>query len=244
MHQSLSQWANEWMHRLNHESWHGTINEYNNDTVNATINESMKRWINGSVSASRGYLGAEAQELIAQIAAIEALDDEALKIQSDDEDIGVLPDGPYKTLLSKYPSLLKQNFNAEATESDVIHRIHTGDAKPFKSRVRKLIPGSPKAKLAKKAWDQLSRLGIVEKVDKSTPHHFISPIHFTPKSDSSLRPVHRVGQFSFATLERFYSPDCWLPHLQQGGPQEGVPLHCHWWKRSLQDVCDYPMGTI
>ena len=46
--------------------------------------------------------------LAGEVAAIQALaEEEAL---GHDEDINILPDGQYKTLLSGFPRLLKQNF--------------------------------------------------------------------------------------------------------------------------------------
>ena len=82
------------------------------------------------------------EELIAEVAAVKALGDD--EVSEHDEDINVVPEGPFKTLLAKFPGLLKQNFNAEPTKTDVIHRIHT-NGPPIKSKVRKLLPGSPKA---------------------------------------------------------------------------------------------------
>ena len=65
-------------------------------------------------------------------------------------------DSPYKEELLRHPELLKQNFHTDSTKANVVHRIKLKEgAKPFKSKVRKIIPGSPKGKLAFKAWKQL-----------------------------------------------------------------------------------------
>ena len=50
----------------------------------------------------RGRVGQAAEELHAQVAAMQDLGEE-------NEDINILPDSPYKQLLSKYPELLKQS---------------------------------------------------------------------------------------------------------------------------------------
>ena len=110
----------------------------------------------------QGQSGPEAEQLIAEVAAVQALAED--EVSSHDEDINILPDSPYKRVLAKFPGLLKQNFNAEPTKSDVIHRIKT-EGPPIKAKVRKLLPGSQKAIKAKAAWDELIALGIVEKVD-------------------------------------------------------------------------------
>ena len=71
-----------------------------------------------------------------------------------------------------------------------MHRIKLKEnAKPFKSKLRRLLPGSPKAELAHKAFKQLIDLGIVEKVNPSEANLYSSPLHFAPKADGTLRPV-------------------------------------------------------
>ena len=63
------------------------------------------------------------------------------------------------------------------------------DAKPIRAKVRKLLPGSPKEKMAKEAWFELLKLGIIERVNASDCNTFSSALHFAPKADGSLRPV-------------------------------------------------------
>ena len=105
--------------------------------------------------------GHETMRLLAELAAIEALG-------VDEETIQSLPDSPYKAIVDKYPDLLKLRFDEEYTKNGVVHRIEINpDAKPVKAKPRRLLPGSPKAIKAKEAWDELVRLGSVEKVDPS-----------------------------------------------------------------------------
>ena len=122
------------------------------------------------VEAGSGHLGQEIPSrvenpeiLLGEMSSIEALGEDDVTLDVHDEDINILPDSPYQQLLSRFPGLMKQNFHEEPTKSNIIHRIHT-NGPPIKSKVRRLLPGSEKAKLAKKAWDELIHLGIVEKV--------------------------------------------------------------------------------
>ena len=125
------------------------------------------------------------------------------------EDIDVIPDSPYKEILKKYPDLLKQSFSSE-TEDGIQHKIPTGDATPCKAKLRRLLPGSPKAIKAKEAFMQLVKLGIVEKVDPETPNTWSSPIHFVVKPDGSLRPVGDYRALNAVTELDHYR----LPHLK------------------------------
>ena len=111
-----------------------------------------------------GVVGLEACRLVAQIAAVENLGvEEKQKVTLES-----MPNSPYKQLIQKYSDLLVQKFDTEESKSGVIHRIITKpDAKPCRAKVRRLLPGSPKEKLAKEAWFELIKLGIVEKVDPS-----------------------------------------------------------------------------
>ena len=86
--------------------------------------------------------------ILGEVAAMDALDGDDTIVH--DENIDILPNSPYKELLSRYPGLLKQNFHTEPTKSNIIHRIHT-DGPPIKAKVRRLLPGSDKAIKAKKA---------------------------------------------------------------------------------------------
>ena len=125
------------------------------------------------------------------------------------KDTTIVPDGPYKQILAQFPGLLKQNFHAEPTKSNIVHRIHT-NGPPVKAKTRRLLPGSEKAIKAKQAWDELIKLGIVEKVDPSAANTYVSPLHFAPKSDGFLRPV---GDFRLINLQT--ELDLFpLPHLR------------------------------
>ena len=104
-------------------------------------------------------------------------------------DINKMPDGVYKDLLKKFPGILKLSFDLEKSKSGVIHRIDTQDHPPCRAKRRPMMPGSEKEKEAKKAWDELVQLGIVEAVDPSKPNNWSSAVHFAKKPGGGLRPV-------------------------------------------------------
>ena len=137
-----------------------------------------------------------AQQTLFEVASMEALDaasEEAVV----ENDIEKVPDGPYKELIKKFPDLIKLSFSSEEPKNGVIHRIDVGDNKPCRAKVRRYPPGSPKAVEGEKAIKELEKLGIIERVDKSAPNTFTSPLHLVPKPNGSLRPV---GDFRLLNL--------------------------------------------
>ena len=95
----------------------------------------------------------------------------------------------FQALLDKYPSILKPNFNEAKTKHKIVHRIQTIDDTPVYAKVRPLIPGSPKAEGGKKAWFELLKLGIIEKVNPNQKQIYTSALHLTPKKDGTQRPT-------------------------------------------------------
>ena len=94
----------------------------------------------------------------------------------------------YKNLLAEFPDIDKPNFIAKPTHP-VTHDIDTGTHKPITAKVRPLFPGTPKAIQGEKAWRELEKLGVIEKVDPSEANIWTSPLHFVPKPNGELRPV-------------------------------------------------------
>ena len=139
------------------------------------------------------------------VASMKALTPEAEQVN----DLGKLPDSPYKELLKKYPEVLKVSFKEESSKTGILHRIHT-TGPPCRGKMRRLLPGSPKAIEAKKAWDELIELGIVEPVDPATPNLFTSPLHFAPKPGGALRPVGDYRELNKMTQLDLYP----LPNLR------------------------------
>ena len=127
------------------------------------------------------------------------------ELESVINDIETMPEGEFKSLIQKYPDILKLNFQTEDLKNGIIHRIDTAGHKPCKSKVRKLLPGSQKAVEGEKAINQLLKLGIIERVDPNDPVHWSSPLHLPPKSDGSRESTN------------FYSKcaTCWDSPLSQ-----------------------------
>ena len=86
---------------------------------------------------------------------------------------------PYKSLVAKY-AILKADFKKEPAK-DIYHRIETTGA-PFKSKVRPLLASSEKSKLGKKTWEEMERLGVIERVKQETTLQYTSPIHLVKKT--------------------------------------------------------------
>ena len=96
----------------------------------------------------------------------------------------------YQALLDKFPDILKVNFKEEHTKNGVVHRINIKkNSKPVKAKLRQLLPGSQKAIKAKEAFDELIKLGVVEKVNPAKSNNWLSPIHWVLKPDGTLRTV-------------------------------------------------------
>ena len=163
----------------------------------------------GSNSSSRpGLSGHAAAFLAAQIAAIQKIGESVP--EKEEMSVEDLPESPYKNLLKKYPDLLKMSFDQESTKNNIVHRILTNDEKPCVAKVRRLLPGSPKAIKGKKTWDQLVKLGIVEKVDLAKANTWRSALHLAPKSDGSMRPTGDYRGLNLRTELDLYP----LPNLR------------------------------
>ena len=151
----------------------------------------------------QGLSGQDALDHIAQLAAVQALAPQAPAV--------VPPPPQVQSLLDKYPEILVENFNTNEVKNGVLHKINLKpDYTPFRAKVRRLLPGSPKEVLAKKAWFQLLDMGIIEKVDKSTSNVLSSPVHFVPKVDGTLRPTGDFRALNIRTELDVFP----LPHLR------------------------------
>jgi Reverse transcriptase (RNA-dependent DNA polymerase). len=119
--------------------------------------------------------------------------------------VNVPPD--IQQLIQEFPSLLTPNF--KNIKHQVEHSIHTKDSAQIHSKARPLLPGSPKAVNGKKAWDEMVKLGIVEKVSATEQHYYSSPLHLQTKSDGSERPCGDFRLLNEQTLPDVYQ----LPNL-------------------------------
>ena len=66
----------------------------------------------------------------------------------------------YQKLIKEFSSILTPDF--KTVKHNITHAIPTGDSPPVRSKVRPLLPGSPKAVAGHAAWQQMIELGIVE----------------------------------------------------------------------------------
>ena len=112
----------------------------------------------------------------------------------------------YLRLIEKYPGIDKPNFNDLSTKHGVTHKIPT-HGPPFKAKVRPLMPNTEKAIKGKQAWDEMERLGVVEKVKPNDNTDWVSPLHLTPKGDGSMRPCS-----DFRKLNEVTTPDGYPMH--------------------------------
>ena len=71
----------------------------------------------------------------------------------------------YRKLIDQFPGILEPSFKDLSTKHGVMHKINTGSAPPSKAKVRPLLANSEKAIKGKEAWDQMVKLGVVERID-------------------------------------------------------------------------------
>ena len=117
-----------------------------------------------------------------ELACMKELTEEKELIADLNNDLDSLPDSKYKSLLKRFPEILKLHFEEEFTKNGIQHRIITKpDARPSRAKKRNLLPGSPKEIAAKKAFQDLIKMGIVEPVNPQDPNNWTSAIHFVPK---------------------------------------------------------------
>ena len=148
----------------------------------------------------------DSRRLVAEVASIKSLD---AGDYGGKKDLDRPENAEFKALLDKFPELLHQAFTDEYPKNGVIHRIHTGSSSPCRARTRRMIPGSPKEVMAKKCWFELVDMGVVERVNPSESNTWLSPVHFVPKGDGTLRPTG-----DFRSLNQKTELDLFpLPHL-------------------------------
>ena len=87
----------------------------------------------------------------------------------------------YGDLIRQFPEILDMNF--KKNPSEIYHRIEI-EEKPFKSKVRPLLATSEKSKEGKKIWDEMIKLGVIERVKPNTLLQYTSPIHMVKKPNS------------------------------------------------------------
>ena len=116
----------------------------------------------------------------------------------------------YANLVNKYPSILKTKFNKEL-KHQITHSIDTGQAKPIKSKVRPLNVNSEKSKQGHKIWQEMEKMGVIERVDPSMLNEWSFPLHLVKKpGQQSYRPCIDYRPINLVT-----KADCYpLPILK------------------------------
>ena len=110
--------------------------------------------------------------------------------------------GPYESILEKYPALLSPSFKGEVKHK-VKHYIPT-TGPPLHARPRRLE--GEKLRVAKEEFLKMEKLGIVRQSDSP----WASPLHVVPKPDGSWRPCSDYRRLNIVTTDDRYP----LPHIQ------------------------------
>ena len=90
---------------------------------------------------------------------------------------------PFASLIKEHSSILEANFKKEPSK-DIYHRIET-TGEPFKSKVRPLLASSEKSEKGKVIWQQMEKLGVIERVPQNTTLKYTSPLHLVRKPNSN-----------------------------------------------------------
>ena len=117
----------------------------------------------------------------------------------------------YAAVVKQY-NILKTTFDKNPSHS-IKHVIDTGDANPIKSKVRPLLADSKKSIEGKKIWEEMQRMGVIERVHPSALTQWASPLHLAKKPNSdSFRPcvdfrlvnqVTKADNYPIPTLKAF-----------------------------------------
>ena len=87
---------------------------------------------------------------------------------------------PYAQIIKKYPGILKTTFKNDPVHN-IFHTIDTTGGKPVKSKVRPLLADSEKSIQGKQTWEEMERLGVIERVNPSELTEWSSSLHLVKK---------------------------------------------------------------
>ena len=109
----------------------------------------------------------------------------------------------YMKLIQEFPGVTEPNFKDLSSKHGVKHKIVTSGP-PCKAKVRPLMANSEKAIKGKAAWDELVRLGVVERVKSDSDTTYSSALHLVPKPDGTMRPCSDFRKLNSITVADTY----------------------------------------
>ena len=109
----------------------------------------------------------------------------------------------YKKLIEEFPTILEPSFQDLSSKHGIKHKIVT-EGPPCRAKVRPLMANSEKAIKGKEAWDELIRLGVVERVKADADTSYSSALHLVPKPDGTMRPTSDFRGLNAITLTDTY----------------------------------------
>ena len=89
-------------------------------------------------------------------------------------------DKRYVDLILKYPGILKNTFKTEPKHK-IFHKIDTMDDKPVTTKVRPLLASSEKSVQGKAQWEEMEKMGVIERVHPSALSEYSSALHLVKK---------------------------------------------------------------
>ena len=138
-----------------------------------------------------------------------SLDPESNKNDKVNEEALKKLDKKWSDVVSQY-DILKTTFHTKP-KHNIKHVIDTGEAAPIKSKVRPLLATSEKSKKGKEIWEEMQKMGVIERVNPSKLTQWASPLHLAKKPHTnSWRPC-----VDFRLINNVTKADCYpIPTLK------------------------------
>ena len=98
-------------------------------------------------------------------------------------------EGRWAKIIKKFPQILKNSFKSEPIHK-VYHKIEMVDDKPIKAKVRPLLASSEKSIQGRRTWEEMEKMGVIERVHPSTLTDYSSALHLVKNL------LEKVGEFA------------------------------------------------